>query len=193
MKKIIIRLLTGLTYIWGCIWYDKKYLTGKNFNRDSLSGGWKWILKYWFPQKILGYARNVPFPIPRGVTIGNPKMLVFDPDDMRNFHSLGTYFQGIEAKIIIGKGSKIAPNCGFITANHNKDNLEIHEEGKDIIIGEKCWIGMNSVILPVVALGNNTIVGAGSIVTKSFEEGDIVIAGNPAKIIKNLGDKNDED
>lgn len=43
---------------------------------------------------------------------------------------------------------------------------------------------MNSVILPGVVLGNNTIVGAGSIVTKSFIEGNCIIAGNPAIKIK---------
>ena len=45
---------------------------------------------------------------------------------------------------------------------------------------------MNAVILPGVTLGDHTIVGAGSIVTKSFPEGYVVIAGNPAKIIRTL-------
>jgi acetyltransferase-like isoleucine patch superfamily enzyme len=45
---------------------------------------------------------------------------------------------------------------------------------------------MNAMILPGVHLGDNTIVGAGSVVTKSFPEGNVVIAGNPAKIIKKL-------
>lgn len=44
---------------------------------------------------------------------------------------------------------------------------------------------MNAMILPGVKLGNNTIVGAGSVVTKSFE-GDCIIAGNPAKKIKDI-------
>lgn len=50
---------------------------------------------------------------------------------------------------------------------------------------------MNSVILPGVELGDNTIVGAGSIVTKSFSKGHVVIAGNPAKVIRIL-EKEDE-
>ena len=45
---------------------------------------------------------------------------------------------------------------------------------------------MNSVVLPGVHLGNNTIVGAGSVVTKSFMDGNCIIAGNPARIIKRL-------
>jgi len=182
LKKILIKTI----YAWGCLWYDKKYLVGENFDRKNFSVGWKWILKYWFPQKVLGYARNVPFPIPRGVIIGNSKNLVFDSDDMRNFHATGCYFQGINAKIYIGKGTKIAPNCGFITTNHDLNDLSKSDIGKDIIIGKNCWIGMNSVILPEVKLGNHTIVGAGSIVTKSFPEGNCIIAGNPAKKIRDI-------
>lgn len=186
LKKILKKILIKFIYLWGCVWYDKKYLVGSNFLKDKFSIGWKWILKYWFPQKVLGYARNIPFPIPRGVNIANINNIIFDPDDMRNLHAHGCYYQGINAKLYIGKGTRIAPNCGFITANHDFKDITKSAEGKDIVIGEKCWIGMNCVILPGVKLGNNTIVGAGSIVTKSFEEGNCVIAGNPAKKIKNL-------
>ncbi|MBO8759626.1 type 8 capsular polysaccharide synthesis protein Cap8J, partial [Staphylococcus aureus] len=57
---------------------------------------------------------------------------------------------------------------------------------EDVKIGNYSWIGMNSVILPGVELGEHTIVGAGSVVTKSFPEGNVVIGGNPAKIIKKI-------
>ena len=186
MKRVCVKFIVTLIYFWGCIWYDKKYLTGIYFDRNHLSDGWFWILKYWFPQKVLGYARNINFPIPRGVKIISDDNLVFDNDDMPNFHSYGCYYQTIDGKIFIGKGSKIAPNCGLITANHDINDLEKSSKGKDIKIGKKCWIGMNSVILPGVELGDHTIVGAGSIVTKSFKEGNCVIAGNPAKKLKDL-------
>ncbi|WP_371860829.1 DapH/DapD/GlmU-related protein [Terrabacter aerolatus] len=62
----------------------------------------------------------------------------------------------------------------------------MHAAGEPIIIGDDCWIGMNSVILPGVILGSRTTVGAGSVVTKSFPEGNCIVAGNPAKIIKQL-------
>lgn len=186
MKKIIVRGIIKLIYLWGCIWYDKKYLVGKNFNKEHFSIGWKWILKYWFKQKILRYNVEVKFPVPPTTQYSNPQNIIFDPDDMRSMQSMGCYFQAINAKLIIGKGTKIAPNCGFITTNHDLNDLEKPAQGKDIIIGKKCWIGMNSVILPGVILGEHTIVGAGSIVTKSFPEGNCVIAGNPAKLIRKL-------
>lgn len=186
MKKIIVRIFTGIIYLWGKLWYDKKYLVGSNFDSYHFSRGWKWILKYWFPQKILGYAREVPFPVPRGISFVNPRNIEFDSDDMANFHSNGCFFQATKAKITIGKGTMIAPNCGLITTNHDKNNLMKPAEGKEIKIGKNCWIGMNAMILPGVHLANHIIVGAGSVVTKSFEEENIVIAGNPARKIKDV-------
>ncbi len=64
-----------------------------------------------------------------------------------------------------------------------------HLPPKDVHLVEHCWIGMNSMILPGVTLGPHTVVGAGSVVTKSFPDGYCVIAGNPAKIIKVLDRK----
>lgn len=186
MKRIIVKILVKIIYLWGSIWYDNKYFKGKFFNKDHFSIGWKWILKYWFKQKVLGYAKEVPFPIPNTISISAPQNIIFDCNDMDNFYSKGCYFQAINAKIKFGKCVKIAPNCGFITTNHDFDDLEKHQKGKDIIIKDNCWIGMNSVILPGVILGEHTIVGAGSIVTKSFEEGHCIIAGNPARKIKEL-------
>ena len=56
------------------------------------------------------------------------------------------------------------------------------EKEKPIIIGKNCWIGTNVVILPGVELGDNVIVGAGAVVTKSFLS-NCVLAGVPAKLI----------
>lgn len=186
MKRLLVRFIIKLIYLWGSIWYDNKYFVGQNFSKDHFSVGWKWILKFWFPQKILGYAKQVQFPIPRGVTITTTSKLFFDSDDMINFHSPGCYYQNIDGNIYIGKGTKIAPNCGIITTNHDINKLDRSAKGKDIKIGKNCWIGMNSVLLPGVELGDHTIVGAGSIVTKSFKDGNCVIVGNPAKKIKDI-------
>ncbi len=183
MKRVFIKLI----YFWGCIWYDKNYLKGKCFQKNRFSIGWKWIMRYWFSQKVLGHNKHVPFPAPKNVNYAVPKNIIFNLDDMSQIHSPNCYFQGIGAKITFGKNIKIAPNCGFITSNHDFYNLSVSAEGKDIKIGDNCWIGMNSVILPGVTLGDHTIVGAGSIVTKSFPDGNCVIAGNPAKLIKEIG------
>lgn len=188
LRKIIIRFLILPIYLYGCIIYEKKYLKGKYFNKNHFSNGWFWIIKYSISQKIFRYNAHIPFPVPPYIFISGIENITFYPDDIINFHNVGCYFQAINAKIILGKNTYIAPNCGLITTNHDINNLSKSSQGKDIIIGEDCWIGMNSMLLPGVELGNHTIVGAGSVVTKSFKEGNCIIVGNPAKIIRKLSE-----
>lgn len=138
-------------------------------------------------QKFMGYDRWIPWPVSHRNMVDNYDNLIFDPDDLNNFQNSGCYYQcNYGAKIILGKGTWIAPNVGIITANHDVKNLDEHMTAKDVILGKDCWIGMNSVILPGVVLGDRTVVGAGSVVTKSFTEGHYVIAGNPARILKQI-------
>ena len=184
-KKTIIFIIA---YIFSLFFYKKKYISGKYFKGrvgGIFSNGWQWIFTDCMSRIFLGINRGIPFPISPMINIVNPKDINFHIDDLNNFQGIGKYFQAIDGgKIHIGKGCWIANNVGLITANHDLNNLKKHSDPKDIILGENCWIGMNSVILPGVILGPSKIVGAGSIVTKSFKEGSCVIAGNPAAIIK---------
>lgn len=170
--------------------YDEKYLTGKHF-KGKFGGvctiGWQWVCVDRKNCKRLGVNLDTPWPVSARTTVVCPKNITFHPDDLNNFQTFGCYFQGI-GKIDIGRGTYIAPNVGIITANHDFTDLDRHLEPRSVILGEKCWIGMNSVILPGVTLGPNTVVGAGSVVTKSFLEGNCIIAGNPARIIKNISE-----
>lgn len=83
----------------------------------------------------------------------------------------------------------IAQRVMIIGGNHNFDRLDMpmnsQGEGKQghIKIEDDVWIGAGSIILTGVTIGKGSIVGAGSIVTKSVEPYSIV-AGNPAKLIK---------
>lgn len=183
--KCIFFFITG--NIFSIFYYNRKYLKGRYFEgkfKGMCSQGWKWATCDGISNLFLRSNRNIPWPVSYKVTVTHPENIIFDPDDLHIFHTYGTYFQAIDAKIYIGKGSWIAPNVGLITANHDLVNLDNHTQGKDIVLGKNNWIGMNSVILPGVTLGDNTIVGAGSVVTKSFPSGNCVIAGNPAKVIK---------
>ena len=173
----VIRLISPL-------FFATKYLSGKYFENDIT--GWKWVWRGIIWQKIFGINRHIPWPVSPFIVITKAENIEFHVNDINNFQTFGIYFQNFQGKIVIGEGSYIGQNVGLITANHDLMDPDTHQEGKDIILGKKCWIGMNSVILPGVVLGDHTVVGAGSVVTKSFSEGYSIVAGNPAKIIRKL-------
>lgn len=140
-------------------------------------------LNIWFLQKVLGFNRKAYWPVHFTSIVGNPQNIYAGIDTSPGY-SPGCYIQG-GGKIYIGDYTQIAPNVGIISSNHNPNDSR-EKIVKEVRIGKYCWIGMNAVILPGVTLGDFTVVGAGAIVTKSFEEGYCVIGGNPARKIKDL-------
>ena len=92
------------------------------------------------------------------------------------------------AKVTFGDNVFIAPNCVFSTAGHAIDS-EQRSRGLEIAlpitVGDNVWIGTNVSVLPGVTIGNNTIIGAGSVVNKNIPEG-VIAAGNPCKVIRKI-------
>ncbi|GEO68167.1 DapH/DapD/GlmU-related protein [Levilactobacillus acidifarinae] len=86
--------------------------------------------------------------------------------------------------INIGDNVQIGPNVTLITANHDIKQMNILNT-ESIEIGKNAWVGANVTILPGVTIGNDSIVGAGSIVTKNIPAG-VIAVGNPAKVIKKI-------
>lgn len=87
--------------------------------------------------------------------------------------------------IEIGDNSTISVNVSFVTHDYSIHNVSkdmINLFGK-IVIGNNCFIGERSIIMYGVELSDNVIVAAGSVVTHSFDKKNIIIGGNPAKII----------
>lgn len=172
-----------ISKILGKYLFDENYLNGKFFENSNI--GWEWVWRSIFWQKILGVNRDVPYPVSHLIGISYYKTIEFDASSLNVFQGFGNYFcTQWNSKIIIGKDVWIGPNTGIISANHDFENPNLPGFGKTTRIDDNCWIGMNCMILPGVHIGKNTIVGAGSVVTKSFPEGDVIIAGNPAKIIR---------
>ncbi|CAH1528107.1 Maltose O-acetyltransferase [Vibrio rotiferianus] len=78
----------------------------------------------------------------------------------------------------IGRYSYVA--YGAIVLTHDF----INKKHVDTFIGDNVFIGAYAVIIPGVSIANNVVIAAGSIVTKSIDESNCIVAGNPAKVIK---------
>lgn len=130
---------------------------------------------------IFKHARHY-YPIPKGCIVQHPRRLYIGKNSI--VMRIGQYVQA-EGNIFVGNYVRIANFCTLMSTNHDLyDHAKKHP--KPIIIHDYCWIGTHSIILAGVTLGPKTIVGAGSVVTKSFPEGYCVVAGNPAKVIRYL-------
>ena len=138
-------------------------------------------IKKWNPSQIRCYQlRRI------GMAIGENTLLFSD-----NLETTEPYLVSIGDNVIIAAGVRFATHdasaCYYIPGASDLYGR--------IIIGNNCFIGMGSLILPGVTLADNCIVGAGSVVTKSFPDPGSVIAGNPAKKVcttEELREKNEK-
>ena len=92
------------------------------------------------------------------------------------------------APVTIGSRTMFGPNVQVYTATHPLNHIERSsglEYAKPIVIGEDVWVGGSAVICPGVTIGDRSVIGAGSVVTKDIPA-DVFAAGNPCKVIKSL-------
>lgn len=92
------------------------------------------------------------------------------------------------AKVTFGDNVFIAPGCGFYTAGHPFDVAQRNagiEYAKPITVGSNVWIGGNVVVLPGVTIGDNCVIGAGSVVVKDIPSNTLAV-GNPCRVVRKI-------
>ncbi len=95
-----------------------------------------------------------------------------------------------DTHIYVGDYTMIGPNVTLATAGH-PIAPELRQKGLQfnmpIHIGKNCWLGAGVIVMPGVTIGDNTVIGAGSIVTRDIPA-DVVAVGNPCHVLRNVGE-----
>lgn len=162
-------------------------LFGSAFGDPQL--GLRKLFKHILVQKLLRVNAHVPWPVHWTTRVLAPHKI----DRGSRFPGLsrGCHIDGRNG-IVLGRNVWIGPRVSLISMNHNLHNYHEYISDEPIIIGDNCWLGANAIILPGVKLGNHVVVAAGAVVTRSFPRDDVLLAGVPAQIIKNLGPYQEE-
>lgn len=99
-----------------------------------------------------------------------------------------------DTHIYIGDGTMIGPNVTIATASHPilpKLREEGYQFNLPVYIGKNCWIGAGAIILPGVKVGDGSVIGAGSVVTKDIP-GNVIAVGNPCKVMREISERDKE-
>lgn len=99
-----------------------------------------------------------------------------------------------DTHIYIGDYTMLGPNVTIATAGHPilpKLREKAYQYNAPVHIGRNCWLGAGVVVLPGVTIGDNTVIGAGSIVTKDIPS-NVVAVGNPCKVLREINEHDKE-
>lgn len=176
MKKTFKKNIKQLA--WRCV-----KLIYPDFNNYSYSPFV--ILKYAFMQKIIGINRSTHWPVHYSSRIKCPEKIQWGTKGPGL--AIDCYLDGRNG-IIIEENVWIGPKVSIVSQNHDSYDYNKYVKADPIIIRKNSLLTTNCTILAGVELGEHTIVAAGAVVTKSFPEGNQVLAGIPAKVIKKLTD-----
>ena len=99
-----------------------------------------------------------------------------------------------DVEIIVGNNVLFAPNCTLTTANH-PINPDLRRKGyqyaKKIVIGNNVWLGSNVVVLPGVTIGDNSVIAAGSIVSRDIPA-NVVAMGIPCRVVREISEQDEK-
>ena len=135
-------------------------------------------------QKIFRVNSHVPWPVHKTSVVAHADKI--ERGTRCPALSPWCYLDGRNG-IIFGENVWMGPRCSIISMNHEVHDYKQYVIDGPIQIGKNSWIGAGVTILPGVQLAEHTVIAAGSVVTKSFTQPNIVIAGVPAKLVKEIG------
>lgn len=136
-------------------------------------------------QKVFGINRRVPWPVHWTSEVKAHEKIERATETLGSM--MGCYIDGRNG-IILEENVWVGPRVSIISMDHDLLDYNRYKVERPIRIGKNSLLTTNSIILPGVELGPHTVVAAGAVVTKSFPEGNQVLAGNPATVVKRLGD-----
>ncbi len=99
-----------------------------------------------------------------------------------------------DTHIYVGDYTMLGPNVMVATAGHPilpQLRQQAYQYNMPVRIGKNCWLGAGVVVLPGVTIGDNTVVGAGSVVTKDIPA-NVVAVGNPCRVLREINDHDKE-
>ena len=99
-----------------------------------------------------------------------------------------------DTHIYVGDHTMFGPNVTLATAGHPilpALREKAYQYNMPVKIGRNCWLGAGVVVLPGVTIGDNTVIGAGSIVTKDIPA-NVVAVGNPCKVLRPIGERDEK-
>lgn len=145
------------------------------------------LLLNWIVQRVFRVNSSVPFSVHYTNKISGWHNCIFEDNtvDQNLCASGGAYIAVFDGTTLeVGSGTIWAYNICIQTANHIPGKLNEYEKAS-VKIGRNCWLGNGVVITAGVELGDNVVVGANAVVTKSFPS-NVVVAGVPARIIRQI-------
>lgn len=178
-------MITRLVWYWRC---DR---LGPDIPSTHILLYWKKSGKWLCRQKFKAFGKGSEFR-PHAYAVNTKNIIIGKNVIIRPGCILHAHPEEIRGSgIIIENDVLVGPCVKFYNSNHKvtASSMPIISQGHcppvTVRVCEGAWIGAQAIILPGVTIGRNSVVGAGSVVTKNVEP-NVVVAGNPAKIIKHL-------
>lgn len=175
MKRFIVSTFGFLFFRWAYPGFD--------YHRYPFNQ----LMKCFLAQKVMRINSQVPWPVHWTSEVkgfGNIKRGTETPGS-----TLGCYIDGRNG-IEFGENAWIGPKVSIISMNHDLLEYKQYRSQAPIRIGRDSLLLTSCIILPGVELGPHTVVAAGAVVTKSFPDGNQLLGGNPAVVIKKLNEYN---